>query len=86
MSYFFPPENVNARENVKCLMSLAKIIKSVTRKVGANLKLDYVLAKNLINVFMVLYANAIRIVANHLGNLGEGVILNLDVFVEKNLT
>ena len=67
-------------------MSLAKIIKTVTRKVGVNLKLDYVFAKNLINVFMVLYANAIRIVANHLGNLGEGVILNLDVFVEKNLT
>ena len=66
--------DANARENVKSLILIAKIITTVTRKVGVRRKLNYVFAKILTNVFMVLYAIAIRIVAKE-----AGVILNLDV-------
>ena len=65
--------DANARENVKSLILIAKIITTVTRKVGVRRKLNYVFAKILTNVFMVLYAIAIRIVAKE-----AGVILNLD--------
>ena len=65
--------DANARENVKSLILVAKIIMTVTRKVGVRRKLNYVFAKILTNVFMVLYAIAIRIVAKE-----AGVILNLD--------
>ena len=65
--------DANVRENVKSLILIAKIIKIVTTKVGVRRKLNYVFAKNLTNVFMVLHAIAIRIVAEE-----AGVILNLD--------
>ena len=68
--------DANARENVKSLILIAKIITTVTRKVGVRRKLNYVFAKILTNVFMVLYAIAIRIVAKE-----AGVILNLDACV-----
>ena len=75
--------DANARENVKSLILLANIMMTVTTKAGVRRKLDYVFAKILTNVFMVLYANAIRIVAKQ-----AGVILNLDACVDgkgKNL-
>ena len=46
--------DVNARENVKSLILIAKVIKT---KVGVSIKLEYVFAKNLTNVFMLLNAN-----------------------------
>ena len=56
--------DANARKNVKSLINLAAIIKTVTTKAGVRRKLNFVFAKNLTtNVFMVLYAIAIRIVA-----------------------
>ena len=66
--------DANARENVKSLILLANIMTTVTTKVGVRRKLDYVFAKILTNVFMVLYAIAIRIVAKE-----AGVILNLNL-------
>ena len=68
--------DANARENVKSLILLANVITTVTTKVGVRRKLDYVFAKILTNVFMVLYAIAITIVAKE-----AGVILNLDACV-----
>jgi hypothetical protein len=67
--------DANARENVKSLILIAKIIETVTTKVGVRRKLNYVFAKILTNVFMVLHAIAIRIVAKE-----AGVILNLDAY------
>ena len=55
--------DANARGNVQCLILLANFIKTVTTKVGVRRKLNYVFAKILTNVFKVLNANAIRIVA-----------------------
>ena len=49
--------DANARENVKSLILIAKVIETVTTKVGVRLKLEYVFAKNLTNVFMLLNAN-----------------------------
>ena len=68
--------DANVRENVKSLILVAKIIETVTTKVGVRRKLNYVFAKNQTNVFMVLHAIAIRIVAKE-----AGVILNLDAYV-----
>ena len=76
---FSSPENVNARKNVQCLIFLAKFIETVTTKVGVRRKLNCVFAKILTNVFMVLYAKTIRIVAKK-----AGVILHLDAFVKNN--
>ena len=50
---------------------------SATTKVRVSVNLDCVFAKIPTNVFMVLYANVIRIVAKE-----ASVILNLDVFVK----
>jgi hypothetical protein len=75
--------DANVRENVKSLILLANVIMTVTTKAGVRRKLDYAFAKIVTNVFMVLYAIAIRIVAKE-----AGVILNLDAFAEgkgKNL-
>ena len=66
--------DANARENVKSLILLANSIMTAATKVGVRRKLDYVFAKILTNVFMVLYAIAIRIVAKE-----AGVILNLNL-------
>ena len=49
--------DANVRENVKSLILIAKGIETVTTKVGVRLKLEYVFAKNLTNVFMLLNAN-----------------------------
>ena len=49
--------DVNVMENVKSLILIAKVIETVTTKVGVRLKLEYVFAKNLTNVFMLLNAN-----------------------------
>ena len=74
MAGVIPNLDVNARENVKSLILLANIIMTVTTKAGVRRKLDYVFAKIVTNVFMVLYAIAIRIVAKE-----AGVILNLNL-------
>ena len=71
----FFPETVNVHTNVKSIILFAKIIDTVTTKVGVRRKLNYVFAKILTNVFMVLHALAIRIVAKE-----AGVILNLDAY------
>ena len=69
--------DANARENVKCLILFAKIIKNVTTEVFVRIKLNYVFAKILTNVSMVLNAKAIRIVAKK-----AGAILNLDAYAK----
>ena len=69
--------DANVRENVKSLILLANVIATVTTKVGVRRKLDIVFAKILTNVFMVLHAIAIGIVAKE-----AGVILNLDACAE----
>ena len=67
--------DANARKTVKSLILVAKIIETVTTKVGVIRKLNYVFAKNQTNVSMVLHVDmAIMIVAKE-----AGVILNLDV-------
>ena len=66
--------DANVRENVKSLILLANVIMTVTTKAGVRRKLDYAFAKIVTNVFMVLYAIAIRIVAKE-----AGVILNLNL-------
>ena len=49
--------DANARENVKSLILIAKVIETVTIKVGVMVKLDYVFAKSLTNVFLLQNAN-----------------------------
>ena len=43
--------DANARKTVKSLILVAKIIETVTAKVGVTRKLNYVFAKNQTNVF-----------------------------------